>query len=101
MYRAVQSSDVDIITAFSSDGRIAQYDLKLLGDPKHAWPPYDAVLLVSRKHAHDEKLIAALKPLIGAIDLKTMQQANLMVDRDSDKKSPEETARWLDAKISR
>ena len=101
MYRAVQSGDVDVITAFSSDGRIAQYRLKLLADPKHAWPPYDAVLLISPKHAHDEKLIAALKPLIGAIDLKTMQQANLMVDRDSDKKTPEETARWLDAKISR
>jgi osmoprotectant transport system permease protein len=101
MYRAVQSNDVDVITAFSSDGRIAQYNLKLLNDPKHAWPPYDAVLLISPKHAHDEKLIAALKPLIGAIDLATMQQANLMVDRDTDKKSPEETARWLDAKISR
>ncbi|MGA9796621.1 MAG: ABC transporter permease/substrate-binding protein [Rhizomicrobium sp.] len=101
MYRAVQNRDVDVITAFSSDGRIAQYDLKLLSDPKSALPPYDAVLLISRKHAHDEKLIAALKPLIGAIDLKTMQQANLMVDRDSDKKSPEETARWLDVKISR
>jgi osmoprotectant transport system permease protein len=101
MYRAVKSGDVDVIAAFSSDGRIAQYDLKLLADPKHAWPPYDAVLLISPKHAHDEKLIAALKPLIGAIDLKTMQQANLMVDRDTDKKSPEETARWLDAKISR
>lgn len=101
MYRAVEGGDVDAINAFSSDGRIAQYNLKLLGDPKHAWPPYDAVLLISPKHAHDAKLIAALKPLIGAIDLKTMQQANLMVDRDSDKKSPEETARWLDAKISR
>jgi osmoprotectant transport system permease protein len=101
MYRAVENGDVDIITAFSSDGRIAQYDLKLLSDPKSALPPYDAVLLISPKHAHDAKLIAVLKPLIGAINLATMQQANLMVDRDSDKKSPEETARWLDAKISR
>jgi osmoprotectant transport system permease protein len=99
MYRAVQSNDVDVITAFSSDGRIAQYNLKLLNDPKHAWPPYDAVLLISPKHAHDAKLIATLKPLIGAIDLKTMQRANLMVDRDVNKLSPEETARWLDSKI--
>jgi osmoprotectant transport system permease protein len=101
MYRAVADGDVDAITAFSSDGRIAQYDLRLLSDPKGALPPYDAVVLISAKHASDEKMIAALKSLIGAIDLKSMQQANLRVDRDTDKRSPEETAAWLEAKIKR
>jgi osmoprotectant transport system permease protein len=101
LYRAVAGGEVDIITAFSSDGRIAKYDLKLLADPKGALPPYDAVVLVSPAHAHDRKLIDALKPLIGAIDLKTMQQANLMVDRDVDKRSAEETARWLETRIKR
>jgi osmoprotectant transport system permease protein len=97
MYRAVATGNVDVITAFSSDGRIAQYKLKLLSDPKGVLPPYDAVLLISRKHAHDAKLIAALKPLVGAIDLATMQRANLMVD--AEKRSPEEVARWLDSQI--
>jgi osmoprotectant transport system permease protein len=101
MYRAVAGGDVDAITAFSSDGRIAQYDLKLLGDPKGALPPYDAGVLVSARHAHDRKLIASLSALIGKIDLKTMQQANLMVDRDTDKRSPEATAEWLAARIGR
>ncbi|HWA30816.1 MAG TPA: ABC transporter permease/substrate-binding protein, partial [Rhizomicrobium sp.] len=50
MYRAVATGDVDAITAFSSDGRIAQYDLKLLADPKGAFPPYDTVLLIDAKH---------------------------------------------------
>jgi osmoprotectant transport system permease protein len=100
MYRAVATGDVDAITAFSSDGRIAQFDLKLLSDPKSALPPYDAVVLIGAKHAHDKKLIAALKPLIGAIDLKTMQEANLMVDRQTDKRTPENVARWLDKKIT-
>ncbi|HEY8947321.1 MAG TPA: ABC transporter permease/substrate-binding protein [Rhizomicrobium sp.] len=101
MYLAVATGDVDAITAFSSDGRIAQYDLKLMGDPKGALPPYDTVILVGRRHAQDAKLLAALKPLVGAIDLKTMQQANLMVDRQTDKQTPEAAARWLDAKITR
>jgi osmoprotectant transport system permease protein len=99
LYRAAATGDVDVITAFSSDGRIVQFNLKLLADPKQAFPPYDAVILISPKRAHDTKFIAALKPLIGAIDLKTMQQANLMVDRDVDKRSPEDVARWLDTKI--
>lgn len=101
MYRAVAGGDVDAITAFSSDGRIAEYDLRLLSDPKGALPPYDAVVLVSAKHAHDERLIAALKPLVGAISLKTIQRANLMVDRQTDKRSPEETAVWLADQIRR
>ncbi len=95
MYRAVAGGDVDVIGAFSSDGRIAQYDLQLLSDPKHALPPYDAVLLVAPKYAHDKKLIDALKPLIGTIKLSTMQRANLMVDREADKRSPAEAARWI------
>jgi osmoprotectant transport system permease protein len=95
MYSAVMSGDVDVISAFSSDGRIAKYNLKLLADPKQALPPYDAVLLISPKHAQDEKLLTALRPLIGAIDLATMQRANLMVDQADDKRTPEQAADWL------
>src|SRR6185312_13341921 len=47
MYNALVAGDVDVISACSSDGRIAQYGLKVLADPKGALPPYDAILLVS------------------------------------------------------
>jgi osmoprotectant transport system permease protein len=73
MYRA---AEVDVISAYTSDGQIAQYDLTVLDDPKHVIPPYDAVLLVSARRAQDEKLIAALKPLIGAIPVNAMRAAN-------------------------
>jgi osmoprotectant transport system permease protein len=95
LYRAVAGGDVDVISAFSSDGRIAQYDLKLLADPKGALPPYDAVLLLGPAHAHDATLTKALKPLVGTISLEVMQHANLMVDRDKDKQTPAQAARWL------
>ena len=101
MFRALLSGDVDVITAFSSDGRIAQYGLTVLTDPKGALPPYDAILLVSPGHANDTALVHALKPLIGAIDLTTMQRANLMVDRADDKRSPQQTARWLEQRLRR
>jgi osmoprotectant transport system permease protein len=99
LYRAVTSGDVDVISAFSSDGRVAQYDLKILTDPKGALPPYDAVLLLGPAHAHDTALIAALKPLTGAISLSQMQQANLMVDRDKDKQTPAQAASWLATRL--
>jgi osmoprotectant transport system permease protein len=101
MFHALMDGDVDVISAFSSDGRIAQYGLTLLSDPKGALPPYDAVLLVSPAQARNARLLAALKPLVGAIDLKTMQRANLMVDRDTDKRSPDQVAAELNAKIGR
>jgi osmoprotectant transport system permease protein len=96
MYRAVADGSVDVITAFSSDGRIAALDLVTLADPRRALPSYDAVLLVSPAHAADQRLLAALRPLIGAIPVERMRRANLMVDRDTDKKTPAEAARWLD-----
>ncbi len=95
MYRAVEDGEADVISAFSSDGRIAADRLTVLSDPRHAIPAYDAVVLISPRRAHDERLKAALRPMIGAIDVARMREANLMVDRDQDKRSPDEAARWL------
>ena len=52
MYRALQSGQADVISAFSSDGRIAADRLTVLADPKGAIPAYDAIVLVS----HDRHL---------------------------------------------
>jgi osmoprotectant transport system permease protein len=84
-----------VISAFSSDGRIKQYDLVVLSDPKNSLPPYDAILLVSPKRANDEKLLSALKPLIGAIDIEKMREASLLADRAENQQTPEGAARWL------
>ena len=100
MYRAAASGDVDVITAFSSDGRIAEYDLVLLDDPKQAIPPYDAVLLIAPKRRGDARLLAALKPLIGHIPIDRMREANLMVSRAEDQATPSDAARWLWQRIA-
>lgn len=101
MYRAIADGSADVITAFSSDGRIAALDLVTLADPRRALPSYDALLLVSPGHARDRRLLEALRPLIGAIPVERMRQANLMVDRDADKRTPAEAARWLDPDVPR
>jgi osmoprotectant transport system permease protein len=96
MYRALASRDVDVITAFSSDGRIAADDLVVLTDPKQAILPYDALILIAAKRADDARLERALRPLVGAIDVDAMREANYRVDRDEDKASPAAAARWLE-----
>lgn len=95
MYRAVADGSADVITAFSSDGRIAALDLVTLADPRRALPSYEAVLLLSPRH-RDDGVARALAPLLGAISVERMRAANLMVDRDTDKRTPGEAARWLD-----
>ncbi|GAA0736986.1 ABC transporter permease/substrate-binding protein [Sphingomonas japonica] len=95
MYRAIAGGRADVISAFSSDGRIAAQDLKVLTDPKGAIPGYDAILMVAPDRADDARFVAALQPLVGAIDVEAMRAANLQVDRDVDKTSPDAAARWL------
>jgi osmoprotectant transport system permease protein len=95
MYRALAGGEADVISAFSSDGRIAADKLVVLTDPKGALPPYDAVILVSPRRADDKRFITALRPLVGSITVDAMRAANYAVDRDADKLSPAQAARGL------
>lgn len=95
MYRALTSRQVDVISAFSSDGRIAADNLLVLQDPLHVIPPYDAIVLIAPARAKDPALRRALEPLLGAVPIDLMRQANYSVDRDTDKKSPLQAAQWL------
>jgi osmoprotectant transport system permease protein len=96
MYRALGGGEADVISAFSSDGRIAADKLLVLTDPKGAIPPYDAVVLISPKRAGDRRFVEALRPLIGAIPVSAMQAANYSVDRDAGKLTPAEAAREME-----
>lgn len=91
MYPAA-GRELDVITAYTSDGRITQHDLVLLTDPKRIIPSYEAVLLISPKRAIDAVLVDSLRPLIGAIDLPLMRDANSRADTGA---ASAEIARWL------
>lgn len=86
MYNALQSGEADVISAYTSDGRIAADKLVVLADPEGALPSYDAMLMLSPRLAEDKGVIAALQPLIGAISVEAMREANLAVDREDAKK---------------
>lgn len=82
MYAAVARAQVDVISAFSTDGRIAAFDLAVLQDPRRALPPYDAVLLLSADAMEKPGLARALEPLLGAIPDEAMREANMLVDEE-------------------
>jgi osmoprotectant transport system permease protein len=95
MYAAVASGEVDVIVGYTSDGLIAKYNLVVLDDVRQAIPPYDAVLLLAPRRAGDEALRAALKPLLGSIDIADMREANLRANGSDAAASPDAVARWL------
>src|SRR6267154_1255621 len=101
MYAAVASGEVDVIAGYTSDGLIKKYDLVVLDDPRHAIPPYDAILLLAPRRAGDEQLQAALKPLLGKIDIADMREANLRASGNDATSSPDAVARWLWDKVGK
>ena len=81
MYQAVAQGNVDVISAFTTDGRIEALDLIVLDDDRNAIPPYDAVILASARLATEHpEVIQALRGLIGKIDASEMRALNLAVD---------------------
>lgn len=102
MYGAVRDNEVDVIVAYTSDGRLKAYGLVLLKDDRRALPFYDAILLVSARAAARPGFIEALRPLVaggGAIDLAAMREANHQVDVDQ--RLPREAAHHLLENINR
>ena len=95
MYNALQSGEADVIGAYTSDGRIAADDLVILADPEGAFPNYDAIILLAPETGRDAAIRTALEPLVGAIDVAAMREANFSVDREDDKLGFDEAARRL------
>lgn len=82
MYTAVAEGQVDLITAYTSDGRVAAYDLVILDDPRNAMLPYDAILLASTKAVSQPLFRQALAVIENRISDDLMREANRMVDVD-------------------
>lgn len=82
MYQAAAHGEVDVISAFSTDGRIAAFDLRVLDDDRGAIPPYDAIILAGSRLSRNAGAIEALRRLSGTIDGDRMRRMNRAVDED-------------------
>lgn len=82
-YRALAGGSVGAIDGYSTDGLIKKYDLVVLGDDRHLFPPYEAAALVgSRLWKTRPGAIAALSELSGRLDVATMRALNARVEVD-------------------
>ncbi|GHI00925.1 ABC transporter permease/substrate-binding protein [Neobacillus kokaensis] len=91
-YTALDNHKSDVIDAFSTDGLIKAFDLKLLQDDKNFFPPYYAVPIVKdetlKEHPELEKV---LNSLTGKLTEDKMRELNYKVD--SLKQSPAKVAK--------
>lgn len=79
-YQAIQSGDIQITDAYSTDADLARYDLVVLEDDKQLFPPYQGAPLMKvellKKHP---ELEAVLNKLAGKITADQMSQLNYQV----------------------
>lgn len=81
VYDALDSKRLDVAVGYSTDGRVAAYDLKVLKDDRRFFPPYDASSVVKNDTLKKyPELKPIMKKLEGKISTTTMQELNYKAD---------------------
>ena len=84
-YQALAADEVDVIDGYSTDGFIARYDLVVLRDDRHFFPPYEAAALISPAFARDlPGGVAALTELSGLLSEPEMRRYNRRIEVDNE-----------------
>lgn len=83
VYDAVAAHRMDVVLGYSTDGRVASYDLVMLEDDRQYFPPYDASPIINDELAQrDPEVKEAIDRLAGKIDTETMQEMNYQSDNN-------------------
>lgn len=81
VYKALNDNQMDIVLAYSTDARIKQFDLVVLEDDKHFFPPYQAAPTARTETLEKyPELKTALQDLAGKISTAEMTDMNYAVD---------------------
>ncbi|MCR9244662.1 MAG: ABC transporter permease subunit [bacterium] len=91
-YDAIKNGQIDLIDAYSTDGKLARYGLRVLVDDRRFFPPYHAAPVVHgatlRKHP---EIRGALERLAFRIDDAEAQRLNYEVEANG--RNPKDVAR--------
>lgn len=83
VYDALAAGEMDIVLGYSTDGRIASYDLVVLEDDLNLFPPYDASPVATKEILEKyPDLEGVLLKLQGQIDDEQMQNLNYQADNN-------------------
>lgn len=83
VYNAVSQNEVDVVLGYTTDGRIASYDLVVLEDDLQFFPPYDASPFADTELLDKKPEVKqALQRLVGKISTEEMQRLNFLADNN-------------------
>ncbi len=81
LYRALAGRQVTMVAGNTTDGALSKLDLRVLKDDKHAFPPYQACIVVRADTlAQNPELRKVLSELSGKITDGQMRRMNYAVD---------------------
>ncbi|NHM30228.1 osmoprotectant update ABC transporter permease/substrate-binding subunit OpuFB [Neobacillus terrae] len=91
-YNAIKTGDINLVDAYSTDSELRQYNLFVLEDDKHLFPPYQGAPLLRKETVQkNPEVKSALNKLSGKITDDQMREMNYEVNVNG--KSAEEVAK--------
>ena len=76
-YQAIENGDINLIDAYSTDAELKEYDMVVLEDDKHVFPPYQGAPMFKESYLKEHPEIKKpLNKLEGKISDEDMQQMN-------------------------
>ncbi|HEY4623347.1 MAG TPA: osmoprotectant ABC transporter substrate-binding protein, partial [Solibacillus sp.] len=83
VYDAVEQGELDAVLGYTTDGRIASYDLVILEDDLQFFPPYDASPFANTDLLEEKPEVKkVLELLVGKISTAEMQRLNFLADNN-------------------
>lgn len=83
VYDAVEAGKMDIVLGYTTDGRIASYDLVILEDDLQFFPPYDCSPIATNEMLENKPEVKkVIEKLLGKITVEQMQKLNYEADNN-------------------
>ncbi|MCL2205563.1 MAG: hypothetical protein FWB82_03475 [Treponema sp.] len=80
-YTALMNDEIQVTSAFSTDGMLLRHQLVVLEDDLAFFPPYHAVVMIREETAQEfPELVTVMNRLIGTLDDYSMRELNYRVD---------------------
>jgi glycine betaine/choline ABC-type transport system substrate-binding protein len=91
-YTAIAQNDIQVMDAYSTDGKLKEFDMVVLEDDKKFFPPYNGAPLVREETlVKNPQLRTVLDQLGGTLTDESMLQLNYRVEVKGE--DPEDVAR--------
>jgi len=80
-YTALMNDEVQVISAFSTDGMLLRHELVVLEDDLEFFPPYHAMTMIREEIVQEfPELVTVMSRLVGMLDDYSMRNLNYRVD---------------------